>query len=323
MRQNYPFATLQEVLNQFPNIGTIKESNLFTSGFENSNYYIKTEQGEYVIKVFEGIDISSENIIFETEVMNKLFNAGIKSPKIFSTKDHALYIKFAEKHAILMGFIAGKNLEKNIISDTLAEQIGEQTGRMDTALSTIRDSSKTRQNYEFDLKNFLILQPKIDKLDKSFNKKIFNKIFDLFKRIKPELETVPAGLIQNDIVLHNIIAKGDELQGIIDFSDMAFSPYAQNVAIAFCQCFFSYNWQPHQAKIFLDAYQRFHPLSTREKNLLYILTLARFATLIIEGNYWDISLGKDLKRTNFIKDNYNFLNRFLLITESDFHKIIN
>lgn len=322
MRQNYSSATLQEILVQFPNIGTIKESHLFTSGFENSNYYVKTEQGEYVIKVFEGIDVSPKNILFEIEMVDKLFNAGVKSPKIFRSKENSLYAKLGEKYAILMNFIDGENLEKHTISDSLAEQIGEQAGKMDTALQSIRDGSKTRQNYEFDLKNFLILEPKVNELDGKFDKKIFNEIFDSFRKIKPILDTTPAGLIQNDVVLHNILAKGDELKGIIDFSDVVFSPYVQNVAVAFCQCFFTYNWQPHQAKFFLNSYQKFHPLSNQEMGLLRILTLARFATLVVEFNHWNIVFGEDAQRTEFINDNYDFLKKFLLIKESEFQKLI-
>lgn len=322
MRQNYSQETLQSILDQFQDIGTIKNSHLFTSGFENSNYYAETEKGKFVIKVFEGMDVAPENILFEIEMMDKLYSAGVKTPKIFQTKSGSLHASLGEKYAVLMSYIEGENMEKHAISDELAKQIGEQTGKMDSALQTIRDGSKTRQNYEFDLKNFLILSSKLEKLDLRFDKKIFADIFQSFKEIKPSLDSLPSGLIQNDIVLHNILAKDDELTGIIDFSDMVFSPYIQTVAVAFSQCFFTYNWQPYQAKIFLNGYQKFHPLTAKELELLRTLTLARFATLIIEFNHWNIAFGKDSQRTEFINDNYEFLKKFFQISESEFQKII-
>ncbi|QQR82934.1 phosphotransferase [Candidatus Peregrinibacteria bacterium] len=193
---------------------------------------------------------------------------------------------------------------------------------MDSALQIVRDGSKTRQNYEFDLKNFLTLESKLTELDSKFDKEIFTDIFDSFKRIKPDLDSSPTGLIQNDIVLHNILAKGDELAGIIDFSDMVFSPYIQNVAVALSQCFFTYNWQPHQAKIFLSGYQKFHPLTVKELTLLRVLTLARFATLVVGFNHWNVTFGEDSQRTKFINDNYEFLKKFLKINEQEFQKLI-
>src|SRR3989338_6257733 len=322
MRQNYPSQTLQEIIDQFQDIGTIKSSHLFTSGFENSNYYIETERGKFVAKIFEGIDVASENVLFEIEMIDKLYNAGTKTPKIFHTKNGSLHASLGPKYAVLMNYIEGENMEKHTISDILARQIGEQAGKMDSALQMIKDGSKTRQNYEFDLKNFLILEPKAEKLDSRFDKKIFTNIFESFKAIKPTLDSTPSGLIQNDIVLHNILAKGDELTGIIDFSDMVFSPYIQNVAVAFSQCFFTYNWQPNQAKIFLNGYQKFHPLTSEELKLLRTLTLARFATLIIEFNHWNIAFGEDSQRTEFINGNYEFLKKFLQINEEEFQKLI-
>jgi Ser/Thr protein kinase RdoA (MazF antagonist) len=322
MRQNYPTPALQGILDQFPEMGTITESNLFTTGFENTNYYVKTDRGEYVIKVFEKMNLSRENILFEIGIMDKLFNSGIKSPKIFSTNENNLHASIGGKYAIVMNYIDGTNLAKQQISDTLAEQIGGQIGKMDMTLQEMRDSSTTRRNYEFDLKYFLDLEPKIKELHTGFDQKLFTKIFNSFKTIKPVLATIPSGLIQNDIALHNIIAKGNNLEGIIDYSDLVFSPYIQNIATACCQCFFTYNWQPHQAKIFLSAYRKYNSLNKRELELLYVLILARFASIIIEFNHLNSVFGEDTQRTEFITDNFRFLKKFLQIKESEFHKLI-
>jgi Ser/Thr protein kinase RdoA (MazF antagonist) len=322
MRQTYSQDILQGIIDQYRDIGAVKDSHLFTSGFENSNYYVETEKGKFVIKVFEGLDIAPESILFEVNMMDKLYNAGVKTPKIFQTKNRSLHASLGQKYAVLMNYIEGENMDKHTISDALAKQIGEQAGKMDSTLQTIRDGSKTRQNYEFDLKNFLILESKLEELDSRFDKNFFVGIFQSFKKIESSLDSLPSGLIQNDIVLHNILAKDDELTGIIDFSDMVFSPYIQTVAVAFSQCFFTYNWQPHQAKIFLKGYQKFHPLSSEELGFLRILTLARFATLVVEFNHWNVVFGDDSQRTEFINDNYEFLKKFLQINESEFQIII-
>jgi len=44
MKQNYSKEYLQKILNQYLNLGRIEEFFLFTSGYENSNFYIKTRQ---------------------------------------------------------------------------------------------------------------------------------------------------------------------------------------------------------------------------------------------------------------------------------------
>lgn len=151
---------------------------------------------------------------------------------------------------------------------------------------------------------------------------MISNIFRDFASIQVQFEKMPAGLIHNDIVLHNILAHGDELKGIIDFSDMVFSPYIQNVAVAFTQCFFTYNWQPNQAGIFLKNYMQHHPLSSEELSVLRTLVAGRFAMLIVAFNHWNVAFGVDEQRTEFIRDNVGFLNRFMEISEQEFSELV-
>lgn len=322
MRQEYPLETLQVILDNYPNKGPIASATLFTSGFENSNFLLNTESGKYVLKIFEGINLNIENIVFEIEVIDRLSQNNLKVPHIFKTNDSKLFIALNGKYAVLMNFIEGENMDKKIISDSLAREIGEQTGKMDSILSKIQDGSKARQDYEFDLKHFLTLEGKLECLNTDFDHSLFESIFKSFRSIQLEFNNSKSGLIHNDVVLHNILASGDKLDAIIDFSDMVYSPYIQNVATALCQCFFTYNWNPKQAGIFIEEYLKYHLLAQTELNLLYILVQVRFAVLIIEFNYWNREFGEDEQRIQFIHNNYNFLKRFREISEDEFNRII-
>ncbi|GEM_PF-1174348 len=322
MRQSYTKKELQSIVDFYPGLGTLIRYKLFVSGFENSNYWISTAAGNFVLKVFEGLDINKNCILHEIDIMSQLHQLGIKSPRILSNSEGNLYTPFQSKIAIVMNYIEGENMEKHSISDVLAASIGDEVGKMDLALERLPDHGKSRQNYEFDLKNFLDLKTKIKKLNSEIDQKMIDKIFVEFRQIKPIFDTCPKGLIHNDIVLHNILANGDELRGIIDFSDMVFSPYVQNIAVAFAQLFFMYNWRPHQAKLFLNNYARHRPISIKEKQLLWILIRARFASIIIEFNDWNVTYGADSQREGLIKDTYRFLQSFNALTKETFNSLI-
>jgi Ser/Thr protein kinase RdoA (MazF antagonist) len=103
---------------------------------------------------------------------------------------------------------------------------------------------------------------------------------------------------------------------------MAFSPYIQNIAVSMSQLIFSYNWKPSQAGLFIEGYRMYHPLSDEELDLLYDLTLARYAILIIEMNHWNVRFGIDDQRMEFVNDNYRFLQRFLELGKQDFNHVI-
>src|SRR3989338_68305 len=99
MRTNYSKEFLQNILDQYPNKGQIIKHFLFTSGFENSNYYVKTEQGEYVIKIFDGMGMKRENILFEIELMIFCARNQCKVPKVFRTQNKSWHVEEERKIA--------------------------------------------------------------------------------------------------------------------------------------------------------------------------------------------------------------------------------
>ena len=322
MRQNYNRDTLQRLADEY-SLGVIHAHNLFTSGYENSNYGIETGKGKFVLKIFEGDGVKPETVRFEAEVMDTSSRAGVKTPKLYRNKNAELTSLFADtgKLAIAMDFIDGENAAKREISDHVAEELGEQVGKMDAALKIFKDGSLTRQNYEFDGKCFLLLENKLDMVPSDLDKNILRSIFNLFRAIKPTFDSLPAGIIHNDVVLHNILIKGSSLAGIIDFSDMAFSPYIQNIADPMSHIFFTHNWKPWQASLFVKAYRRYNKLSRQELGMLYELTLVRYAVVIVAMSYWNIAYGEDADRTVWVKETYQFMLRFREMGKDSFDKL--
>lgn len=322
MRKNYTQEFLQEVLDQYSEVGTIHNFFLFTSGYENSNYYVETEKGKFVIKVFEGMDLIPENVSFEVEVMDYLYQQGLKVPKVFRNKSGSLESKIREKLCILMNFVEGQNMVQQILTDELVAEAGAEAGRMDKVLRKFTDGSKTRQNYVFDLKNTLILEPSIKLLPTNFDTDLLREVLEEFRGIKPELDRLPKGLMQNDIVPHNFLVKDGKLEAIIDFSDLAFSPYVQSIAVALHLICFAYNWNPEQAKIFISEYLKENPLPKSDLSYLFILIKARFLSFVLEFNRWNVEYEVDQHRVDTVIDHYNFLKQLINFGEDNFNKLI-
>ena len=177
-----------------------------------------------------------------------------------------------------------------------------------------------RKNYEWDMQNFLSLEQFISLLPSSFDKNIFAQIFSEFKTIKPFFDSLPKQVIHNDIAAHNLLVKGNELKAIIDFSDAAYAPVIQNIAVFLCQTVFSYNSEPKQTELFLKQYQQSNPFSQKEKDLLYDLIRVRFATVVLEFNRWNLDYGVDPQRVEYVEDMYGFLQQFIALGKKEFDK---
>ena len=227
-----------------------------------------------------------------------------------------------KKIAILMEYIAAENCFKKAISDEVITQVGEEAGKMDNVLRKFNGSIAPRKNYEWDMRHFLALEKAISLLPKYVDREIMRTIFENFQKIKPQFDALPKTIMHNDIAAHNILVKENELKAIIDFSDAAVSCYIQNIAVFLCQSVLSYNWAPEQATIFLRAYEKYNPITKKERLLLYDLVCARYATIIIEFNRWNVQYGEDPQRTEYIKDNYLFLKKFLEMGREKFKEMI-
>ncbi|MFZ5390815.1 MAG: phosphotransferase [Patescibacteria group bacterium] len=320
MRQEYRKDFLQSILDNYHSLGKIKNFFLYTSGYENSNYYTETDSGKFVIKIFEGIDINPENILFESEVMDYCSKAGLKTPYLIRNSKNKLETVVVGKYSVVMDYISGDNMREKVLTDDLVSSAAEQAGRMDLLLKKFIDGSKTRQNYEWDLKNTLILKEYLKYLPTDFDKSIFTAILEDFKKYQNRFISLPTGLIHNDIVPHNWLVENGDLQAIIDFSDMAFSPYIQNLAVSLHLISFCYNWNPNQARLFLENYKVFNPLSKEELGLLYDLIKARFLSFVVEFNRWNVIYNVDKHRQKTVLDHYEFLKRFIDYGQDNFNK---
>ena len=322
MRKNYEKSFIQGILDQYSGLGEISEYNLFTTGFENSNFYVRTDRGEFAVKIFEGLELKPENVSFEVEVSDYAFKQGIKVPKIYPNKQGILETIYNDKHVIVMNYVSGENMHAKELADALVDQIAEEAGKMDFVFKAFKDGTKTRQGYEFDLKNVLMLESSLEYLPEEFDREILQSIFEDFKKIKPELVQSSKGLIHNDIVPHNCLAQDGKLNAIIDFSDIAFSPYVQNLAVSLHLIAFGYNWNPKQARLFIKTYTKHNPLTEKELKSLYTLIKARLLTFVVEFNRWNFAYAYDELRAKTVKDHYEFLKRFIQFGEAEFNKLI-
>ena len=310
MRQNYTVQELQSILNQYSSSSPILKAKVFTTGFENSNYLIETATNHWVIKIYEDKNFTCANVSCEAQTMDFLFRRGILVPKVHQTAGGSFVANIGSKYAILMDYIKAEAFCERKVSDALMAEIGCQMGMMDAALIGFDDQGQTRQNYEFDLKHLQLLESKIDLLPGAYDQTIIRRAFEEFKAIQASFAHLKHTLIHNDVVLHNILVEDGRLCAIIDFNDFVRSPRVQNLAVTLCQAVYGYNWRPQQRQILIENYCRFSPLGELELSMLDTLIAARYAMLVVQFNYWNLTLAADPGRLSFLNDQYRFMQDF-------------
>ena len=189
------------------NIGELKSFKGISDGITNTNYFLNTSKGKYIITIFE--DITEIKVKKYLKLMNFFSNNNMCCPEIMLTKSGGILSKVKSKPCSIMEKLSGKTI--NITNVSLCKSIGtiianfHNTGReYNYKISNSRDIKWVEKNIA-KIKNH-ISKEQLDILN--YSSKVFRKIFEM---------KLPNGMIHSDLFRDNVLANGDKVTGIIDY----------------------------------------------------------------------------------------------------------
>ncbi|MES2148226.1 MAG: homoserine kinase [Pseudomonadota bacterium] len=97
---------LSQWITQFP-LGQARAIKGIASGIENSNFFITTERGEFVLTIFENLDF--EHLPFYLELMRHLAERGVPAPAPVPNDQGALCVALHGKPAAIVSKLAGSS----------------------------------------------------------------------------------------------------------------------------------------------------------------------------------------------------------------------
>ena len=189
------------------NIGALKSFKGISDGITNTNYFLNTSKGKYIITIFE--DITEMKVKKYLKLMNFFSNNNMCCPEIMLTKSGGILSKVKSKPCSIMEKLSGKTID--ITNVSLCKSIGtiianfHNTGReYNYKISNSRDIKWVEKNIA-KIKNH-ISKEQLDILN--YSSKVFRKIFEM---------KLPNGMIHSDLFRDNVLANGDKVTGIIDY----------------------------------------------------------------------------------------------------------
>ena len=93
-------------IGQFP-LGQVRAVRGIASGIENSNFFLSTDAGEYVLTIFERLGF--EQLPFYLELMRHLAARGVLVPAPVANREGALCVPLLGKPAAIVGKLAGQS----------------------------------------------------------------------------------------------------------------------------------------------------------------------------------------------------------------------
>ncbi len=242
-------------------VGTLLGFEGISSGIENTNFFIDTTGGRYVLTVFERL--GHAQLPFYLGLMKHLARRGLPVPEPAQTVHDSLLSQARAKPAALVSRLPGRAIEHPSAAHCA------QVGRF------LADMHRQAQDFALFQPNLRGLGwwksalPKLEPLipDPLFHELAEEVIFqDSFSR-SALFERLPSGPIHADLFRDNVLFDGDRIGGVIDFYFAASSLWLFDLAVTvndWCVDGVSGEFDPERVSALLQAYHRTRPLTEIE-----------------------------------------------------------
>jgi len=244
------------------------------SGILNTNYFLSTNKGKYVLRIFEG-ERTFEDENLELEFLIKL-NTVIPCCLPLKTKQNKNFLVFKDKMVALFYFIEGQPITKVNIENI--KQIACYLGKLHSYSFGKRLDRKSRIDLNFYYNNIDFSKIDIDMRHKEIILTAYNRIKDI------DYNHLPFGVIHNDIFPDNVFIDNNNIVGILDFNEAQTGPFIFDLAIVINYWIKIYNLDKAKETLFIDTFlleyekQR---ILTKEEKLLLPVAIINMALVFI------------------------------------------
>lgn len=237
-------------------LGSLHELQGIPAGIENTNYFVTTSNGRFVLTLFE--ILSADELPFYLNLMAHLARHGIPCPSPVADKNNCFLGECQGKPACIVSRLSGKSvLQPNADQCAAVGAILAQmhiAGRSFTERIDNPRGATWRSNTAQQVQSYLTTEEQRLLQD------------ELSFQQQNTLTHLPAGVVHADLFRDNVLMDGDRVGGLIDFYFACHDVLLYDVAITVNDWCLGENYVLNQELMrhFLTAYHATRPFTKEE-----------------------------------------------------------
>ena len=240
------------------NVGGLVDLQPIAAGIENTNYFVTTQGGRYVLTLYERLP--PEELPFYLNLMAHLARAGVEAPAPEPDRTGALFSMLNGRPAGLVARIDGAAIEHPDLAHCAA--VGTALARLHVATQTYRARLTNRRGPAWWRQAARAVRAHLTEDQRQL----------LADEIKFQTgyakASLPKGAIHGDLFRDNVLFVGNRVSGIIDFGFAATDFLAYDLAITvndWCVDRATGALEDDCCEALVAAYQAVRPLSADER----------------------------------------------------------
>jgi homoserine kinase type II len=196
------------------------------AGTINSNFSVRTESGQFFLRVNEGK--SRDDIVWEAELVRYLAGAGLETPRTLSTTTGEPCYRFGAQWISMFPWVAGHHLERADVGVLETRSLGAALASlhvcaMDSQLPT-RRGIYTFENIVERYQGFRLCDDKVSRIDSLLADEIaFHSQLDRLPRFP--------GIIHGDLFRDNVLFDEGGISALLDFEQASHGDCLYDLAV--------------------------------------------------------------------------------------------
>jgi len=288
------------------NLGKLLNYKGIKEGIENTNYFIQTEKGKFILTLYEK-RVEEKDLPFFINLMRNLFDKNFPSPEPVINNNGNYISEILEKKAAVVSFLDG--YAKKVLNPNDCREVGINAAKLHLITKDLTGRRENKLSINSWRKIYIKVKKNCSKIHPNLPE-IIEKNLDEIEKNWPK--NIPSGIIHADLFPDNIFFKNNKLSGIIDYYFSCYDYYAFEIAICLnALCFEGKNenlsFNVTKAKKFIDGYSNIRKLTEKEKKSLKVLCQGAAIRFLLTRvfDYLNLTEGAIVK----IKDPVEYLKR--------------
>lgn len=242
-------------------IGEVLELKGISSGITNTNYFVTTTQGKYVLTLFE--HNTMEELPYFIDLMSHLATHGVPCPQPITNDSGVSLHMLNGKPAVLITCLNGRDIKEPEAKH--CAEVGAVLANMHVAgqsfVEKVADKPhRNPRDIDWRIKTAAQVMPHLAAEDQQ----LLNDTLAFQSAL--DSSALPKGIIHADLFRDNVLFDGDKVGGLIDFYYACHDVMAYDLAITVNDWCVNADGALDNARVnaMLDAYQAIRPLTQAE-----------------------------------------------------------
>lgn len=188
-------------------LGTLESIEGIAEGVQNSNFFLTTSHGRYVLTIFE--QLARSELPFFINLMAHLARHGVPCPAPLANRDNDYLGELQRKPAVIVTRLPGKST----IAPTLAQcaAIGAMLADLHIAAQSYGGRQAHQRGAVWCRETATLVQPFLNEEDAALLRD------ELRYQAQHRPGDLPRGVIHADLFRDNVLFDGDRVSGLLDF----------------------------------------------------------------------------------------------------------